>query len=220
MYLKWDEKTVTDFADAHIESMYDSGYLFTRLGKGVMDKTRSLRIDLSKFELSSENRRLLKKMMDLRFTIHDLRSGDFEYKWGMGKLAKDFYDRFGEKTFSANKAKELLTVPSKSNFNKLLDYGSGYVICYESKNILHYAYPFYSLGAHGAKDMGLGMMTRAIIWAKESGRKYIYLGSASRPSDTYKLQFSGLEWFDRGSPKQGEGGWKNDLTELKQILAS
>src|SRR3989344_2993342 len=220
MYLKWDEKTVTDFADAHIESMYDSGYLFTRLGKGVMDKTRSLRIDLSKFELSSENRRLLKKTMDLRFTIHDLRSGDFEYKWGMGKLAKDFYDRFGEKTFSANKAKELLTVPSKSNFNKLLDYGSGYVICYESKNILHYAYPFHSLSRPAAKDMGLGMMTQAVRWAKESGRKYIYLGSASRPSDTYKLQFSGLEWFDRGSPKQGEGGWKNDLTELKQILAS
>src|SRR3989338_1618256 len=210
MYLTWDEKTITEFADMHIESMYDMGYVFTRIGKGNMQQTRSLRIELKKFELSSENKRILKKTDNLTLTVHDLESGNFEYKWGMAKLAKDFYDRFGEKTFSANKAKELLTEPSKSNFNILLDYGKGYVICYASKNILHYAYPFYSLGAQGAKDMGLGMMTRAIIWAKESGRKYIYLGSASRPSDTYKLQFSGLEWFtlsdlSRVSSREVEG---------------
>src|SRR3989344_9157931 len=160
MYLSWDEKTVVDFSDKSVEDMYNTGYLFTRKGKGVMDQTRSLRIDLCKFELSSENKRILKKTEKLPFTIHDLESGDFEYKWGMAKLAKDFYDRFGEKTFSANKAKELLTVPSKSNFNLLLDYGTGYVICYESKNIFHYAYPFYSLSGSSAKSMGLGMMIR------------------------------------------------------------
>jgi len=225
MYLKWDEKIITDFSDRNVEDMYDRGYVFTRLGKGVMQQTRSLRINLNKFDLSSENKRVLKRTEDLEpaspkggFTIHDLESGDFEYKWGMGKLAKDFYDRFGEKTFSANKAKELLTVPSKSNFNILLDFDTGYVICYASKNIFHYTYPFYSLSRPTAKDLGLGMMTRAIIWAKEQNKKFIYLGSASRTSDTYKLQFTGLEWWDRGSPEQGEGGWNNDTTKLKRII--
>ncbi|HEY9583288.1 MAG TPA: hypothetical protein VJK09_03235 [Candidatus Paceibacterota bacterium] len=231
MYLTWDEKTITEFADMHIESMYDMGYVFTRIGKGNMQQTRSLRIELKKFELSSENKRILKKTDNLTLTVHDLESGNFEYKWGMAKLAKDFYDRFGEKTFSANKAKELLTKPSKSNFNLLLDYSLGYAICFANKNILHYAYPFYTLSGKvtkNIKDMGLGMMIRAIVWAKENKKKYIYLGSASRPSDTYKLQFSGLEWFtlsdlSRVSSREVEGlgnngVWNNDTSKLKPLL--
>lgn len=59
--------------------------------------------------------------------------------------------------------------------------------------------------------MGLGMMIRAIVWARENGKKYIYLGSASRPTDTYKLQFKGVEWFD-------ENKWSVDLEKLKSIL--
>src|SRR3989344_6101553 len=39
-------------------------------------------------------------------------------------------------------------------------------------------------------------------------KKYIYLGSFSRPTDTYKLQFAGLEWFDG---KQ----WQNNPEKLK-----
>jgi len=42
--------------------MYDHGYVFTRIGKGVMHQTRSVRVDLAKFELTSENRRVLKKV--------------------------------------------------------------------------------------------------------------------------------------------------------------
>jgi arginyl-tRNA--protein-N-Asp/Glu arginylyltransferase len=55
------------------------------------------------------------------------------------------------------------------------------------------------------------MMTKAIVWAQDQNKKYIYLGSAQRPGDTYKLQFEGLEWFD------GQA-WKNDMDELKSIL--
>jgi arginyl-tRNA--protein-N-Asp/Glu arginylyltransferase len=56
--------------------------------------------------------------------------------------------------------------------------------------------------------MGLGMMTKAIQWAKENGLKYVYLGSLQRPTDTYKLQFSGLEWFDGKE-------WSTDLEKVK-----
>ena len=59
--------------------------------------------------------------------------------------------------------------------------------------------------------MGLGMMTQAVQWAKEVGKKYVYLGSAQRPTDTYKLQFTGIEWWD-GSK------WNTDLDLLKQTL--
>jgi arginyl-tRNA--protein-N-Asp/Glu arginylyltransferase len=199
MYLHWNEKTITDFSDANIANLYDQGYVFTRIGKGVMHQTRSLRIDLSRFELSSENRRILKKIEDISFRTVAISLPD--YTWEIGKLAKDFYDmKFGPDIMSAQKIKEMLTLTDKSNFNTLLTYAQagkdiGYAICYESDSMLHYSYPFYDLN-NSPKDIGMGMMTRAILHAKDKGLKYIYLGSLQRPGDTYKLQFSGLEWFD------------------------
>ncbi len=120
-------------------------------------------------------------------------------------------------TFSANKIKELLTDEEKSNFNTFLIYKLknnvvGYCIAYENKNILHYSYPFYDR-ATDTSNLGLGMMLRAILHAQESGKKYIYLGSAQRPTDTYKLQFNGLEWFD------GET-WQTETEGLKSILTN
>jgi arginyl-tRNA--protein-N-Asp/Glu arginylyltransferase len=90
----------------------------------------------------------------------------------------------------------------------------GYCIALETKNILHYCYPFYQLllTPHSLPpNIGMGMMLKAIVLAKENGKKYIYLGSFQRPTDTYKLQFSGLEWFDGKE-------WQNDLEELKDGL--
>lgn len=246
-YLKWDEKKITNFGNENINAMYDRGFVFTRKGNGIMNQTRSVRIDLSKFELSSENRRISKKTDGLRLTAYDLPYQN--YDWEIGKMAKDFYDeKFGEGTFSANKIKELLTTEG-GNFNKLLIYFSpyqgesegvvkksnnggskdpsqppllgeeivGYCITRESDKILHYSYPFYNLKPKTHKltpNIGMGMMLRAIEYEKEKNKKYIYLGSAQRPTDTYKLQFKGLEWFDK------DNGWSDKLEELKSILKS
>ncbi len=206
-YLKWKEEKITDFSDENISRMYDNGFVFTRIGKGVMNQTRSVRIDLNKFELSSENRRVLKKVENVQLSVDKI---PYEkYSWEMGKLAKDFYESRNA-DFSANKIKELLTSDT-SNFNTLLDYsGIGFAICYMNKKILHYSYPFYDL-EKSLKDMGLGMMIKALVWAKENGFKYFYLGSLQRPGDVYKLQFEGLEWCD------GKG-WKKDTAEIKNIL--
>lgn len=55
------------------------------------------------------------------------------------------------------------------------------------------------------------MMLKAIVWAKENTKQYIYLGSFQRPTDIYKLQFSGLEWFDGNV-------WQQDTDKLKDEL--
>ena len=215
-YLKWNEKTITDFSDEKINRMYNDGYVFTRRGKGVMQQTRSIRIDLSQFELSSENRRILRKVEGLNLDIIPLPHSD--YSWEIGKLAKDFYDsKFGAGTMSANKVKEMLTDRRMSNFNFLLKYSLneetiGYAISYANNDIFHYSYPFYNQKPnHPISNPGIGMMTMAIMTEKENKKKYVYLGSFQRPTDTYKLQFSGMEWFD------GEG-WKNDTDGLKKIM--
>ncbi len=207
---------VKDLSPETITKMYSDGFVFTRRGKGKMDQTRSVRIDLSKFEVSSENRRILRKTEDISLETIPLPYS--EYHWSIGKLGKDFYDsKFGERTFSANKIKELLTDADQSSFNLVLKYiytdeAVGYTICYTNKDILHYSYPFYELtNTSQFSNIGIGMMTKAIVWAKDNNKKYVYLGSAQRPTDTYKFQFAGAEWFD------GEK-WKTDIEDLKEIL--
>ncbi len=215
MYLAWKEKNITDFSEKSIEAAYNDGYVFTRIGRGAMNQTRILRIDLDKFKLSSENKRILKKTDDVSLFVSPIPYEN--YDWAIHKMGKEFYEqKFGAKTFSAQKIKELITDKSKSNFNKLFIYyksgqNMGYCIALETANILHYCYPFYNLELNH-QNLGMGMMLKAIIWAQENSKKYIYLGSAQRPADTYKLQFLGLEWFDGNS-------WRNDLEKLKKILS-
>ncbi len=209
-YLHWKEETITDFSEQNVSAKYAEGFVFTRINRGVMHQTRSVRIDLSKFELSSENRRILKKVEAVKMSVTKLPWK--EYDWSVGKLGKDFYTiRTGTAVFSANKIKELMTVDH--NFNLLLVYknqeeASGYSICFKNTVMLHYCYPFYNFYE---KDLGLGMMLKAIISAKEEGLRYVYLGSLQRPGDVYKLQFTGLEWFD------GEK-WNKNLEEVKKLL--
>ncbi len=213
-YLKWDSKIVNDFSDKNINSLYNDGYLFTRTIKGSLYQTISLRIDLDQFELSSENRRILKKTNNIQTQTRAIPYSG--YHWSIHKMGKDFYTiKFGDKIFSANKIKELMTDKKNSNFNIVFVYSQdsenkGYCIAIETNELIHYSYPFYNL-KNTNKDMGMGMMTKAIVYTKENNKKYIYLGSFSRPTDIYKLQFKGLEWFD------GEK-WKNDLEELKNTL--
>jgi len=222
-YLHWNQENITDFSVDKIETMYENGYVFTRIDKGVMQQTRSLRIVIANFELSSENKRILKKIPDLAIKILTLPLSDYDYS--IGKIAKDFYEtKFGRGIMSVQKVKEMLTDTEKSNFNLLLnfqdgsrsknnksDLGTGFAICYSSPSIIHYSYPFYDLN-DCSKDMGLAMMVKAVQYAKNNGFKYLYLGSLQRPTDVYKLQFSGLEWFDGKI-------WNKDLIEAKKILA-
>lgn len=214
-YLNWDTKTITDFSDKNIEDLYNQGYVFTRVDRGVMNQTRSFRIDLSKYETSSENRRILRKSEHLSLQVKPIPF--VSYSWKIGKLAKDFYEKFGDKVFTANKIREILTDDKKSNFNRLFVFvdtrnraGVGFAISLKTENLIHYSYPFY-IEDPKESSRGLGMMTKVVEWAKETGKKYIYLGSLQRPSDSYKLQFAGGEWFDGKS-------WQTDYTPLKEIL--
>lgn len=209
-YLNWDTKVITDFSSANVAKMYDEGYVFTRVDKGVMNKTRSFRVNLRAYAPSSENRRILRKVEGLEMKVEAIPYPD--YDWEIGKLAKDFYEKFGDHVFTANKVKEILTERDRSNFNRLLVFSAegkpvGYAICYESRDLLHYSYPFYI----EEPSRGIGMMTMALEWAKAQGKEYIYMGSLQRPSDTYKLQFLGGEWFDGAR-------WQVDTEPLKDIL--
>ena len=177
-YLKWDTKIIKDFNEENINSWYNKGYIFARVAKGAMYKTRSLRISLNNFKLNSENKRILKKTKNISLAVKNIPYSD--YHWSIHKMGKDFYTtKFGDKTFSANKIKELMTDKEKSNFNKVFVYKEnneiqGYCIVIETNNILHYSYPFYNLN-NPNKNIGMSMMLKAIQYTKQNNKQYIYL---------------------------------------------
>ncbi|MEK7065051.1 MAG: hypothetical protein AAB963_01260, partial [Patescibacteria group bacterium] len=81
-YLVWNKKIISNLSDETINRAYAGGFLFTREGKGKMYQTRSVRIDLEKFELSSENRRILRKITNFKFQISNLPMVDYDWKIG------------------------------------------------------------------------------------------------------------------------------------------
>lgn len=237
-YLNWSQVTVDLTDSTSIAQHYDSGFLLTRLpridGNAVMVQTRSVRVRLEDFSLSSENKRIIKLgetakihlvedptelPMDLGTYQRNAQGGQAIHSMG----AKFYTEKFGEGTFSANALFALCTDPTRTSFNLLLRYvygwdgvspdasvPYGYAICYQNPALVHYAYPFYDLTV-SVPTLGMGMMLKAVVWAQETGKEYVYLGSAQRPEDTYKLQFSGIEWFD------GEV-WQTDVGQLKDLL--
>lgn len=216
-YYKTDQITLTNLSQESIEEKYSQGYVFTRLGKGIMNQTRSLRINLNDFELTSENRRVLKHNENLEITEASIPMTVEEYDWEISKLAKEFYEtKFGSKTFTTNKARELLTNPFKSNYNALFRFKVdeeevGYVIIFKTNRILHYAYPFYKVDKINS-NLGMGMMLKAIMYSKSQNFEYFYIGSVTKPEDKYKLQFKGLEWSNGRV-------WSNNIEELKVIIS-
>ncbi len=156
-------------------------------------------------------------------------------------MAKDFYSqKFGDGTMSASKVKEMFNDESRSNMNGVMRYevrgtrdeGNtplpaqeqvspleggltgviGFCLCYVNDQVIHYAYPFYRLDID-FPNLGMGMMIRAVQWAKENDKRYIYLGSIVDETALYKLQFNALEWFDTDEHK-----WSDDIDLIKGIV--
>ncbi len=213
-YFKTDEKTI-DFKTDKIIEAYNSGFVLTRIGKGFVIQTRSLRVNLNNFELNSENRRILRKTDGLESKLINLPYTD--YSWEIHKLGKDYYTRkFGEGIMTANKIKSMFNDIENENMTHAFKYTYksevvGYTLIYMNEQIMHYAYPFYNLD-YETYNLGMGMMLRAITYAKENNFQYIYLGSVVEPESKYKLQFEGLEWWD-------ENKWSNDINKLKELLS-
>lgn len=214
-YVYSDQVTIDDHSDHTLESFYNQGYVFTRLGRGVMNQVRSLRVNLEMFELSSENKRVLKKAESVVCSLEQLPY--HSYHWSIGKMASDFYStKFGEGIMSANKIKELFTDPKQSNMNSVFVFRDteepiGYCLTHQTSRIIHYSYPFYNLQPTTYNLTGIAMMTKAILYAQEHDKTFVYLGSVHDKKSLYKLQFKGLEWWDNDH-------WNTDIHHLKNIV--
>lgn len=199
-------------ADDTIDEIYSKGFLQTRIKPGYYYMARGMRVNLKQFELSSENRRILRKTEYINSTLVQLDS--FQYSYEIGKFAKDYYDsRFGPGTLSSQKVKWIFTSGAFTHTFVIKDSSTDSVIGYcpllLTSKLMHYAYPFYSI-EYLERNLGMGMMLHAIVEAKELDLDYVYLGTCYSQSSLYKTQFQGVEWFDGNV-------WSQDIEKLKEL---
>ncbi|HPT65962.1 MAG TPA: hypothetical protein PK257_01445 [Candidatus Woesebacteria bacterium] len=177
-----------------IEENYQSGLLPQRNDKNSFYFQTSSRSNLENFNLSSENRRILRKTENFTFEKKSL--NDFDYNF---KVQKDIAGWI--KNLSWNfPVSSVKNVFKNHIFNYLYIWKDekneiiAYSLCYFSKNISHIAYVFYN-PALANSNLPIRLVLQAIIDSQKLGLKYCYLGRFSLESGYYKRNMPGFEYF-------------------------
>ncbi|HOY56202.1 MAG TPA: GNAT family N-acetyltransferase [bacterium] len=201
-YKYWQKTNLENSDTKNIIEKYNAGFVLTRI-KNEMHQIKSLRLDLKQFSLSSENRRILRKSEDLQIKVLELPFDMKKYDWHIHAVGSEFYrTRFGAHIFSANKIKELITDPLRSNFNRLVvlqdkknNHSIGWCIGFEAADLFHYSYPFYDL-EYFQQGTGMTMLLKTALWARDKNISQFYLGSIWDEKAKYKLQLQPAYFFD------------------------
>lgn len=193
------------------DRIYGNGFLPNRYLKNVYYLSRSVRVNLERFDLSSENRRILKKTEGI--TAELVRLSDFSYLPAVQKFCKNYVDeKLGKGLFSTETIKSIFTNRIFSHVFIFKGGGDvvGYAISVVLDNFVQYGYAFYNLN-YLKQNLGARMMLEAVIWAKNNQKKFVYLGTCYHESNLYKTEFSGVEFFNGFK-------WSGDLNELKKLV--
>lgn len=195
------------------EIIYQSGFLPTRHLKNIYYLSRSLRVNLDRFDLTSENKRILNKTVGFEADLISL--SDFNYTPAVQKMCKDYVkEKIGRGVFSSQSIKNVFKGGVFNYvfvFKKIADQTDvGYAVCFIGGDLIQYAHSFYK-SDYISQSLGVRMMLQAVIWAKQSHKKYIYLGTCYQKESLYKTEFKGIEFFNGFR-------WNDNLPELKKLI--
>jgi arginine-tRNA-protein transferase len=191
-------------------------------GRGFMPGTpdferyylcRHLRVDLRKFEQSSENRRILRKCTEVTGQL--IPRAQFEYTSAHRQAWRAYADeRWGKEVMSEQRLDGLFAGRVVSHVILFRDRAGaevGAVVLYlEEPEMAFYYYAFYDLGWL-KRSLGMFMMTWTADFFAQAGLRYLYLGTCYSERALYKTQFEGIEFFNGFR-------WSTDLGELKHLL--
>jgi len=177
---------------------------------------RSLRVDLSIFKESSENRRVARKIEALQpsfevVPIDQFNVNDPEFK----AYCLDFANKRFSEPLSMERLDYIMQTESISHVFqfKIAQKTVGYVISIMKQGSLHYWFAFFDLDIQ-AYSLGKWMMFSVIQWAFEQKLNYVYLGTCYGEKSLYKVRdFKGLCYFDGNQ-------WDYDMKALKQKCKS
>lgn len=175
---------------------------------------RQVRIDLRKFSRSSENRRILRKGEGLNSVL--IPKAKFEYTSERREFFKTYADiKFGKDVMSYERLDLLFDGAITSHVLLFTDAKSGQevgavTLYLEPNQLAYYYYAFYDLKYY-SRNLGMFMMTSAVVEFAQRGFRHVYLGSCYLENALYKTQFAGAEFFNGVR-------WSEDLKELKYLI--
>ncbi|HEY3854718.1 MAG TPA: hypothetical protein VGO67_10030 [Verrucomicrobiae bacterium] len=194
--------------------IFDAGFLPS---SRILDRfylCRQVRVNLTKFRPSSENRRILRKGSGIEATL--VPREKFDYTAERREFFKTYADiKFGKDVMSYDRLDGLFASPIISHLLVFTDTKTskeiGVATLYlEGKALAFYYYAFYDLNYY-ARNLGMFMMTSAVAQFAERSIKHLYLGTCYSDSALYKTQFSGAQFFNGFR-------WSDNLKELKYLL--
>ena len=201
-----------------LTEIYQNGYLpytgHVGLEKEVFYFARSLRVNLEKFDDTSENRRVNRMVEPLEVEVNLIAKSEFDIKNPQFIAFCENYinERIGEDNMSIDRWNYILAQETGTHFfefknaEKIL----GYVLAAVNEDIVHYWFAFFDTEYMRTHSLGKWMMWKVIRWAKDNGRKYAYLGTAYKPAALYKIRdHKGLEFWDGIR-------WNDDAKILKE----
>lgn len=178
----------------NIDENYQKGLLPQRNDKNLFYFQTSCRSNLENFNLSSENRRILRKTEEFTFEKISLKNFNYDLKiqkeiFNWIKKLKWNFPISSVKNVFKNHIFNYLYIWKDKQKNTV-----AYSICYFSKNISHIAYVFYNPElAH--ENLPIRLVLQVIIDSHYLNLKYCYLGRFSPENGFYKRNMPGFEYF-------------------------
>jgi leucyl-tRNA---protein transferase len=194
--------------------LFNAGFLPSSRNLDRFYLCRHIRVQLERFDASSENRRILRKGADLDVKL--VPRDKFDYTVERREFFKTYADiKFGKDVMSYERLDLLFSSPIISHLLVFNDVKSGAevgaaTLYLEGKDLAYYYYAFYDLNYY-ARNLGMYMMTSAVSQFAERGFRHLYLGTCYSQNALYKTQFIGAEFFNGFR-------WSADLAELKYLL--
>ena len=194
--------------------IFDAGFLPSSRQLDRFYLCRQIRVDLTEFKPSSENRRIIRKGKGINVEL--IPRVKVDYTPEQRQFFKTYADiKFGKDIMTFERLDALFDSPIISHLLVFTDTETGKEIgaatlYLEGKALAFYYYAFYDLNYY-ARNLGMFMMTSAVELFADSGVKFLYLGTCYSQTALYKTQFAAAEFFNGFR-------WSDDMDELKFII--
>jgi hypothetical protein len=193
--------------------LFNAGFLPSSRNLDRFYLCRQVRVNLEKFQPSSENRRILRKGDGITTSL--VPRAEFDFNDARREFCQRYADaRFGPKVMSLERLESLFNSPITSHVLRFCDATGAEIglatLYLQHPALAYYYYAFYDT-EHAVRSLGMMMMTSAVTILAAGDYRLLYLGSCYSANALYKTQFLGAEFFNGFR-------WSDNLEELKFIL--
>ena len=194
--------------------LFEKGFLPSARDLSRFYMCRQIRVELGRFSLSSENRRILRKGRGIEYKLLPRREFHYDERWR--EFCKTYTDiKWGKDVMTRERLDALFAWEIVNHVLLYTDREAGrdvgVVTLYLEPGVMAYYYfAFYDLNYH-RRNLGMYMMTTVVDFFAQNGYRYLYLGTCYSRNALYKTQFSGAQFWTGFR-------WSDDLRELKYLL--